>query len=221
MKEKCQAGRPTIQQRMEELEQSWEDAADPEKTKKLQAEFKYWRTGVPEVEQVPVIKKARLMFIDGCTYEQIFLATGLPYKNYWKKRKHWVHCRWIRDKKLIEEIRRKSIEHSATEIVEKGIHLCLSFLNSCINKNVPLTVKDFKLISDAIANMHRIKQLEAGEPTSIDSYKDMTPEEMRNFLIGAYREVYSKHKDFFLPLPEPSKTIDMPTLKEEDGEPIN
>lgn len=66
-------------------------------------------------------------------------------------------------------------------------------LDRLIARETELDPKDFKLIMDSVMGIHRVRQLEAGEPTDIKKVDAMSPEELKKFMRDAYEDVMSKH----------------------------
>ncbi len=104
------------------------------------------------------------------------------------------------DEIILERIRKDAIGDKATEFVEKGLHLGLTFLDRAIKREVELDPKEFKLVMDSVMAIHRVGQLEKGEPTDITAYEHMTPDELRSYLYDLAVSIGKKHQDILSPI---------------------
>lgn len=141
----------------------------------------------------PAIKLARLMHLKGYPYERIFLVTQLPAMKYAKFQPIWEKLRERIDTSIIERIRTEAVGKKAEDFVHKGMHIANKFLDNLIKRQDELSPKDFKLISDSIANIHRIGQLEKGAPTDIAMYQNMNPKQLRDYLMTTAKAVRAKY----------------------------
>lgn len=152
------------------------------------------------------LRFARNLFLRDYTFEQIFLRTGIPIPVYRKCRHRWRQLKERVDEGLIAEIRRTAVESKIDEFVQRGLKIGLRFLDRLEKDKQDLSVKDFKLVTDAIMAIHRVGQLEKGEPTDIveRNYNSMSQEEMRIYLYTMHKEINGKFGDV-IPLPELSE----------------
>lgn len=139
------------------------------------------------------IRAARDMYYKEYTYERIFLATGVPPSVFQARRKQWIKLKSRIDTQIIQKIRKKAVSEQSKEFVEKGLQIGLLLINRLLKREEEITPKDWKLISDSIANLHRIHQLELGKPTDISVYEKMTPQEVHAYLLETQRQLASKH----------------------------
>lgn len=125
---------------------------------------------------------------------------------YRKCRHRWRRLKERIDEDLIAEIRRSAVESKVDEFVQRGLKIGLRFLDRLEKDKQDLSVKDFKLVTDAIMAIHRVGQLEKGEPTDIveRNYNAMTQEEMRIYLYTMHKEINGKFGDV-VPLPDLSE----------------
>lgn len=153
----------------------------------------FYDPDLTERENGHVIRRARDMYLKDFPYERIFLSTGLPYDKFYRLQKRWKKLKEHLDAKIIEAIRKDAIADKAEEFVNKGLQIGLAFLNKVIKRDVELEPKDFKLIMDSVMAIHRVKQVETGEPTDIVQYAAMTPVELREYLMTVAKQVGEKH----------------------------
>lgn len=139
------------------------------------------------------IRAARDLYFKEYPYERIFLATGVPPSVFLARSKKWIKVKDRVDQKLIENIRKKAISDQSTEYIEKGLQVGLKFINRLLKRETEITPKDWKLVSDSIMAIHRVRQLETGKPTDISVYKDMSPEEVGAYLLQVQKELAAKH----------------------------
>lgn len=165
-----------------------------------------WDPMKPQYLQKAVLTRARNLYLQNYSFERIFLETEIPPTVYANRRRSWEKLKFELGQKVLIEIRKKAVEDQAKEFVEKGLHVGLRFLDSCIARESELTPKDFKLVMDSVMAIHRVKQLEIGEPTNIDMYKGMNPRELREYLktmeakiLGKHGELLSEPNDDFSP----------------------
>lgn len=144
----------------------------------------------------PSIKLARLLHLKGYPYERIFLLTHLPAQKYAKFQPAWDKLRDRVDEAIIEGIRKEAIAKKAEDFVHKGMAIANKFLDNLIKRQDELSPKDFKLISDSIANIHRVGQLEKGAPTDISMYNNMDSRQLTDYLMATARTLKSKYGDY-------------------------
>lgn len=167
-----------------------------------------WNDDLSEYDQRQVVRLARNLFIKNYPFERVFLLTGIPHWLWRKKLRKWTKLKEEVDLKIIERIRKKAISEQTTEFVEKGLHLGLMFLDRAIKREIELTPKDFKLCMDSVMAIHRVGQLEKGEPTDITAYEHMNPDELRRYLLDVAITIGKKHDDILSPID--TKELDYP-----------
>lgn len=197
--------RPSRKAEMEGDERS-EDVHSPDR-------FRYHVKQPESFEKNRVaLQKARAMYVKGYSYEQIFLAYEIPYRIYIKKVPKWDKLREELDERILIESRRNAIEKKAEDFVNLGLDLGRVYLKRLLAEGVNIDVKEFKLVMDSIMAIHRVKQVEGGNPTDIVAYKDVSAEELRRMLTDEVRNLLSDHGSFvelggFVALPEPATPL--------------
>lgn len=134
------------------------------------------------------------MFLKEYNFERIYLATGLPPSIFVKKLKAWEKIKDKFDEKIIFEIRKKAVSAQTKEFVEKGLQVGLKFIDRMLKRGTEVSAKDWKLVSDSIANLHRIHQLELGKPTDISMYENMSPQQMLEVLQELQKQTATEHE---------------------------
>jgi hypothetical protein len=112
-----------------------------------------------------------------------------------KDGKTWYKEREDREKKVWEKVlthqgrRIDSIVSLSTAALER-------FLERLIRRESEMDIKEAKLLSDVLANVHRIQRLENNEATDIRHYENMTPEQIREATIQALADI-KKNDPFY------------------------
>ncbi len=140
-----------------------------------------------------VLRIARDMYLKEYSFERIFLAVALPPSVFIRRRRAWDKLKARVDETLIEKIRAKAVSQQTKEFVEKGLQVGLKFINRLLKREDEIQAKDWKLVSDSIANLHRIHQLELGKPTDISMYEKMSPDQIREYLATMQKELVEAH----------------------------
>ena len=141
----------------------------------------------------PFVREARDLFLKEYNFERIYLVTGLPPSIFVARAKAWNKIREKFDDKIITDIRKKAVSAQTKEFVEKGLQVGLKFINRLLKRESEISPKDFKLVSDAISNLHRIHQLELGKPTDISMYENMSPQQTVEYIKEVQRQLTSDH----------------------------
>lgn len=150
-----------------------------------------------EWENRAAIRAARILYLKEYPFERIYLLTQIPPQKYAKFEPVWNKLRGRIDEILCERIRAKVVSDRADELVSKGLEIGVKYMNRVLKREVELGAKDFKLVMDAVANIHRIGQLEKGEATDITQYKDMHPKQMAAYLVEVAQNLKKKHGDIY------------------------
>lgn len=189
-REKKKAAEETLKQKIERHagEKAANEAIPVLISQPLPEELKYDPSQSRIANQI-AIKKARALYLLEYPYERIFLETNIPPKIYLKYAQKWCLLKDRVDEKVLTELRTKAIGEKAEDFVRLGLNLGYRYLNRMAKEDVPLSPKDFKLVMDAIQGVHRIKQLETGGATDIAGYEKMSPEELREYLERAQKEI--------------------------------
>lgn len=191
-----------------------------------------WDKKLKPTEQPEVLRLARNLYLLHYPYERVFLMTGIPVHYWCKFAPKWEKLRVRIDEYQINRIRKKAIGQQVKDFLDKGLHLLNIQLNRWMKTGVDLDPKEFKLISDSIMGLHRVKRLEEGEATDIKQYEAFTPDQLTDYLTAVYTQVKSKHSDLieydverFSDIPtedyiqtfldEPKKAIDLVTQQVE------
>lgn len=145
--------------------------------------------------QQDILRVARNLYMRDTPFERIFILTGLPVVIFNKFKKKWDKLKDKVDAAVIEKIRTKAIGKRAEDFVNKGVALGEKFIDRLIRQDIPISVKDFKLIMDAVQSVHRVGRLEKGESTEIQAYQGMRPDELREYLVEVQKTISHKHRD--------------------------
>lgn len=165
-----------------------------------------------------MLTRARNLFLQDYPFETIFFFTGLPYKIYFRKQNSWQKLKESLDEEILKEIRNEAISDKAEEFVFRGLDLGLKYLERVTKQGYTIDARDFKLIMDSVMAIHRVKQLETGNPTDISkAYDAMTPEDVKKHLLELKEEILKEHGEMlnYTDL-SPEEALDQITNK--DGE---
>lgn len=143
-----------------------------------------------------VVRAAKKLFFREYSPLAINLATGFPlsYLNRFvsKKKIGWRAQRDAWQEKYLEELTRSGKTlRSLTRIHGMGLAVIEKYLHRVLTREDELNIKDVKFLSDILANAHRMKQLESGQPTEIftQRYEKMNTRELTKVTFELVREL--------------------------------
>jgi hypothetical protein len=146
-----------------------------------------------EANKLP-IREARDLYFKEYPYERIYLKTGVPPSVFLLKRKQWDKVKARVDERIITNIRKKALSESTKLFVEKGLAIGLKLVDRLMKREDEITIKDWKLLSDSIMALHRVHQLELGKPTDIKAYENMSPEQVKGYILEIQKQLGAKHE---------------------------
>jgi hypothetical protein len=145
---------------------------------------------------VDVLRKARNLWIEGYSGKTVMEETGIPVGEFARRKAVWDRMKEKLDAQILERVRHTGIEENAKTFVEKGLFIGNQILDRMIKRGDELTPKDFSTIMQAIVAIHRVKQLEGGEPTEISKkIETMSPEQVAEYVAESYKVLVGKHTD--------------------------
>lgn len=167
------------------------------------------------------VKEIKRMFFQGMNSKEIEKATGIHAAKINKliNNPHRPQRTWITQKEEISKARAAiligAFKDDALEMREilrlggRAIKTYLMELNENMDKGeAVLNTKDAKMISDLMANVHRIESLELNRPTDIVLTKDLTIAEIQGLIPKVIQELQMLDPGINYTLGEPPKTID-------------
>lgn len=108
------------------------------------------------------------------------------------RRKKWQKLRDNLDKKVQTRAAKHQVK-KIEDVLASTTHAIAAYFRNLIKTGEinSLSVKDIKLTSDVLANVHRIHQIAKGEPTNITkTISDMPEKDLREALKDMYRSLY-------------------------------
>lgn len=130
----------------------------------------------------------------------MLLETGIPIVELARRKIVWDKLKDKLDLQILERVRSRSIEDHAQSFVEKSLHIGNRVLDNLIKRQDDLGVKEFGIIMASLSNIHRIKQLESGQPTDIIAKtQTMSPKELQAYVAESYANLLGKHKELVAP----------------------
>lgn len=145
------------------------------------------------------ILAAKDLYFKNFTFESIFIYTELPVILYRRLQPKWDKERKAIEKQLLEKIRSESCAERCKEFLDLGLEVGLTFLKRLISRGDEISVKDFKLAMDAVQAIHRMKQLEEGKATSIEHYENLSPDQLKVYILSVQEQLQRKHGDILIP----------------------
>lgn len=143
-----------------------------------------------------VLRKARNLWIQGYSGKTVMEETGIPVGEFARHKAVWDRMKEKLDAQILERVRSTGIEENAQTFVEKGLFIGNQILDRMIKRGEELTSKDFSSVMQAIVAIHRVKQLEGGEPTEISKkIETMSPEQVAEYVAESYKVLIGKHTD--------------------------
>lgn len=150
-----------------------------------------------------VIAYAKKLYFKDYRYSSIFLATNLPYETFQKcvyKRLKGQPVGWMAQRtKYQDEVFKSCVLEGKTlegllRITNMSIAVLQRYCYRMVTREEEITTKDAKLLSDILANIHRLKQLEQGKPTDIteQQYRTMSSSEMKEEAIRLFQEMQTE-----------------------------
>lgn len=122
--------------------------------------------------------------------------TAIPVAEFARRRVIWDRMKEKLDLRILERVRAKGIEENAKTFVEKGLYIGNQILDRLIKRGDEMSAKDFSTVMQAIVAVHRVKQLEGGEPTEISKrIETMSPEQVAAYVQESYQVLVGKHQD--------------------------
>lgn len=138
------------------------------------------------------IKAARELYLKHYSEQVILFETKLPKSIYDRFKVKWEEKRNKHLDNLINEHLKRGKFREIEDIFGLTLVGLKKYIHRLVTREEELEAKEAKLLSDVVANIHRIARLEEGKPTDIRKYETLTPEELkaeaRNILLDLQAE---------------------------------
>lgn len=158
------------------------------KGKKKLPTYPYYQIGKNGNQNQAILQRARRMYWEGFSYNDIFKVTKIPLKVYRKHENLW--------KRMVDREVSKRSERVINQAVEKvaylrgmTIEVVLRSIERLAVRETELDVREIKLLGDLLYGIDRQWRLNEDKPTDITRYERLTPKQLQEEAVKVLKDL--------------------------------